>query len=585
MQLADGTPAAVGVRVMATTPSDLGNYAAGHTGVVTRLSAPYAVVRWDHSGEEHTSKCAKLNTNSMQLADGTPAAVGVRVVATTPSDFGNYAAGHTGVVTRLSAPYAVVRWDHSGEEHTSKCAKLHKNSMPEDVPPPSQRELEPETTGFGIPARIEVRGAGSEQVNLMYIRDGNCKGRPKWSAYSLPPEHAQHATSQRTIYRWKGRWYIVRWMTCEAGVGLLGSGAKKLSGARAADQRYRSVAEDRDLPPMDPAEWELVRGFSGESPCPTLTYRGPETAAEGGGEAAAGRAAVAPGRTFATSNFKHEYEFVVPIETAAQIIGEIPRFIITYLNVHGRTTEADTTLGQAFAKKLAEEAGAHAHGGGGNLLADVGHTAEVLWTSASKLLGIDGHRMEFCSLLNAAIRDDHPRLASSAATLTRGINKLCLEGRGMAALPFPADGITYRGGGFDDAHQDFFTPGKSYRVPGFVATSFSRARAQYFLGRSTAPAKIMWVVYVNPAGAADRAQRCKHVNLVTHRAPGVPDEQEYLFTAYSIFTVRAVTWGEGGAPHRIDIDAASDNNSAAEGGDGRWATPPGSEDLPLAPWY
>ena len=98
------------------------------------------------------------------------------------------------------------------------------------------------------------------------------------------------------------------------------------------------------------------------------------------------------------------HEFVVPIETAAQIIGEIPRFIFTYLRVHDRTTEADTTLGQVFAKTLTEEAGAHAHGGGGNLLADVHHTAEVLWTSASKLLGIDGHRMEFCSLLNAAVK-------------------------------------------------------------------------------------------------------------------------------------------------------------------------------------
>jgi hypothetical protein len=51
------------------------------------------------------------------------------------------------------------------------------------------------------------------------------------------------------------------------------------------------------------------------------------------------------------------------------------------------------------------------------------------------------------------------------------------------------------------------------------------------------------------------------------------------------------------APHRIELDAASDNNPAAEpqlgepepepeGGDhGRWATPAQSEMLPLAPWY
>ena len=99
----------------------------------------------------------------------------------------------------------------------------------------------------------------------------------------------------------------------------------------------------------------------------------------------------------------------------------------------------------------------------------------------------------------------------------------------------------------------------------------------------------MWVVRVDPAGEHDAAQRCKHVNFVSHSlvdvVPGESVEQEYLFTAYSIFTVRSVAWGQGGAPHRIELDAASDNAVAAEGGAGRWATPAGSEGLPLAPWY
>ena len=37
------------------------------------------------------------------------------------------------------------------------------------------------------------------------------------------------------------------------------------------------------------------------------------------------------------------------------------------------------------------------------------------------------------------------------------------------------------GGGFDDAHRDFFTVGKQFRVPGFLATSFERATALRFL--------------------------------------------------------------------------------------------------------
>ena len=35
----------------------------------------------------------------------------------------------------------------------------------------------------------------------------------------------------------------------------------------------------------------------------------------------------------------------------------------------------------------------------------------------------------------------------------------------------------------------------------------------------------------------------------------------------------------------VELDAASDNRVEAEGGEGRWATPPNCEELPLAPWY
>ena len=61
---------------------------------------------------------------------------------------------------------------------------------------------------------------------------------------------------------------------------------------------------------------------------------------------------------------------------------------------------------------------------------------------------------------------------------------------------------------------------------------------------------VLWVVRVDPAGEDDQAQRCKHVNFVTHAL--VEGEQEYLFTAYSIFTVRLRDLGRGwrGTPHR-----------------------------------
>ena len=293
--------------------------------------------------------------------------------------------------------------------------------------------------------------------------------------------------------------------------------------------------------------------------------------------------------TFADTCFKREYDkaSVVPITLAAQVIGKVQDFIFQYCYAHGLTSGPELQSAKYFADQLQRQVAARPDGGGGggDLLAGVRHTAELLWSSNLRFEGMGDHAKEFCSLLNAAIREDLDELASSTAALTRGINALCLQGRGDADLPFPAGGEVYRGTGFDDTHRAFFEVDRAYRVPGFLATSFSEAKAREFLHRAQAAGQqaVLWVVRVDPEGQQDPTKRCKHVNFVEHSL--VPGESEYLFTAYSIFTVRRVTWGGGGEPHRIELDAASDNSVAAEGGDGRWATPAGSERLPLAPWY
>ena len=134
-----------------------------------------------------------------------------------------------------------------------------------------------------------------------------------------------------------------------------------------------------------------------------------------------------------------------------------------------------------------------------------------------------------------------------------------------------------------ESYRGLFSVGRQYmyRQPCFLATSFSEGSAEYF--RQMAQAKgfptVTWVIRVDPASEHDVAKRCKHVNFVTHSL--VPGEQEYLFTV----PLHDVTWGVGGAPHLIELDAASDNKAGAEGGQGRWATPAGSEELPLAPWH
>jgi hypothetical protein len=103
----------------------------------------------------------------------------------------------------------------------------------------------------------------------------------------------------------------------------------------------------------------------------------------------------------------------------------------------------------------------------------------------------------------------------------------------------------------------------------------------------------LWVVSIDPEGAVIPSRQCKHVNYISNshiahtQGPnaGQPREAEFLFAAYSIFTVRSVVWGMNGAPHRIEIDAASDNRGRGDGGDGRWAIPENCNRLPLVLWY
>lgn len=299
-------------------------------------------------------------------------------------------------------------------------------------------------------------------------------------------------------------------------------------------------------------------------------------------------AAIRPALTYGNSHLKAALEAdETPVALATDVFFCVNDFLRRYCQVHGLTSDADDASLRHFMVELQRQTGQHVDV---DPLALAGPTAELLWTSQLRFEGVDPqHSKELCSLVNSAVRDDHPELAGPTARVVRSINTLCIvRGHGagaLAGLRFPPGGRTLRGSGFDNQHQDFFTVGKSYRVPGFLATSFSEAIATRFMRMAEAYGQqaVMWVVHVDPAGEHDADRRCKHVNYVSHSH--VDGEAEFLFTAYSIFTVRSVTWGQAGAPHCIELDAATDNRVQAEGGAGRWATPVGSEDLPVAPWY
>ena len=257
-------------------------------------------------------------------------------------------------------------------------------------------------------------------------------------------------------------------------------------------------------------------------------------------------------------------------------MSNLTNFLYTLVHVHGATERAEGRL-ELFMAELQQEVRAHVAGPTNELLGEVGATAELLWTSAKTFAGMGDLNRQFCSLLNRSIREDHPDLAPLTAAMARALNALCVVAprAGAAAPEFPAGGITWRGTAFDDSLRGFFTEGKEYRVPGFLATSFSEVKAKEFIfNEATAYAKpgVLWKVHVDPAGADEPAQRCRNVNFVRHTL--VPGEREYLFTAYSVFTVRAVTWSADPmtTPHRIDLEAALDNARCRE-------------DLPLAPWY
>ena len=131
---------------------------------------------------------------------------------------------------------------------------------------------------------------------------------------------------------------------------------------------------------------------------------------------------------------------------------------------------------------------------------DVPAAAQRLWTSDANLQGA-----ELCSMMNAVLRADCgggnvggqiPALCRLTRAMEQlSVGRLLAEARAEAAgeageaggagggaggaagddgTLFPPGGSTYRGGGLPDEHKAFFTVGKQFRVPMFLATSMDQ---------------------------------------------------------------------------------------------------------------
>jgi hypothetical protein len=133
--------------------------------------------------------------------------------------------------------------------------------------------------------------------------------------------------------------------------------------------------------------------------------------------------------------------------------------------------------------------------------------------------------------------------------------------------------------------RDFFAVGKQYRAPMFVASSFEEHVAAIFLSRldpwseeQSPPHQepVLWTFHFDASLPENR--RCVNVNFIDKNDGTVGNEDEFLFSPYSAFKVRAVHWEEEPIvneflrmPHRIEVDVAPDNMTVPL-------------DLPLAPW-
>jgi hypothetical protein len=259
------------------------------------------------------------------------------------------------------------------------------------------------------------------------------------------------------------------------------------------------------------------------------------------------------GRTFANSNFHAAYAKAKAPTDLIKLGSKLGSLIEGYCTAHDIPYDDDE--GETFLDQLKADMS------GGD--ESVPQAVQRMWTSYRNLRG-----REFCAILNEAARSDELARVKPAAALTRAINELCVTPDGEEPRPpFPPEFLCFRGGGFDEKYRDFFAPGREFRQPAFLATSFLASTAEDFIARSDMPVKAKWLIRIDPA------RKCRHVNRITRRVPDLPDEQEYLFAPYSAFTVRSARWGAGTVadPHVIELQAAPDNKGP-------------SEDLPLAPW-
>ena len=180
-------------------------------------------------------------------------------------------------------------------------------------------------------------------------------------------------------------------------------------------------------------------------------------------------------RTLLTSEFKRLHDAAECPELQHELFASIYGFIMGICERHNVPPAAGKDLffrlqGESFENPK-------------ELLSQVQVAATRIWTSTQKLqgAGVDkAFNVEFCSLINRALRDDAADVMPHLVIIVRAINALCIVRRESSSLKFPPDDMSHRGGALPLQHHSFFTVGMKYRVPMYLATSFSEDKAYEF---------------------------------------------------------------------------------------------------------
>ncbi len=197
--------------------------------------------------------------------------------------------------------------------------------------------------------------------------------------------------------------------------------------------------------------------------------------AAAGGAAAATIVASPPSRSLATSHFKREYDGAECPEMQHQLFASMHSFI----SIMCQCNSVPPAAGKDLFHRLQGESFENPQ----ELLSQIQVAATRVWTSTQKLQGVGVDKslnVEFCSLINRALRDDIAHVMPHLVVIVRAINALCIVRRDEKSLKFPPNAVSHRGGALPPQYHAFFTAGKKYRVPMYLATSFSEDKAYEF---------------------------------------------------------------------------------------------------------